>query len=75
MIWRQRLLNCLSFQVVLASGEVIGYDILFFATGSNGKFPVKFDDTIDAEQAVGLLDCMRIWGRKYMNIYFFLLSY
>ena len=47
---------CLRFQVVLASGELIGYDILVFATGSNGKFPVKFDDTMDAEQAVGLYE-------------------
>ena len=62
---------CLRFQVVLASGELIGYDILVFATGSNGKFPVKFDDTIDSEQAVGLYEDL---GKK-VHKYFFLISY
>ena len=38
----------------MESGEVIGYDVLVLATGSNGPFPVKFDDSFDTEKATEL---------------------
>ena len=41
-------------QVILASGEVIAYDVLVLATGSNGPFPVKFDDSFDTDKATEL---------------------
>ena len=40
--------------MVLESGEVIGYDMLVITTGSNGPFPVKFDDTMDTAKATEL---------------------
>ena len=33
---------------------MIGYDVLVIATGSNGLFPIKFDDAVDADKAVEL---------------------